>query len=65
VSVTFPGKAQNTGAGPWKREGGGGGGGCHPDPLIKGVGHGLPKKFFRPFGPQFSLKMGPFPWICY
>ena len=36
--------------------GGGGGGGA-----------GLQKKFFRPFGPQFGLKIrgAPFPWICH
>ena len=33
------------------RGGGGGGGAGHPDPLIK------KKNFFRPFGPQFDLKI--------
>ena len=36
-------------------DGGGGGGGWwgggHPDPQVRGGG--LPKNFFRPFGPQF------------
>ena len=36
--------------------GGGGGGGVHPDPEIRGW-PGLKKKFFRPFGPQFGLKI--------
>ena len=37
--------------------GGGGGGGGHPDPEIR-VGDGPPPpKFFRPFGPQFGLKI--------
>ena len=49
------------------------GGGSHPDPEIKGGG-GLKKNFFRPFGPQFGLKLrgrpgipGSLPWIrhCY
>ena len=29
----------------------------HPDPLIRGEGIGLQKNFFRPFGPQFGLKI--------
>ena len=34
------------------------GGGGHPDPEIKGGGApGLPKNCFRPFGPQFGLKI--------
>ena len=45
--------------------GGGGGGGGHPDPEIRWGG------FFRPFGPQFGLRIrgwgdgppGPLPWI--
>ena len=37
--------------------GGGGGGGGYPDPEIRGW-PGLKKKFFRPFGPQFGLKIG-------
>ena len=48
----------SAGSRPWDRGGGGGGG-------------GLPKNFFRPFGPQFSLKIRgggggpprPLPWI--
>ena len=37
------------------------GGGGHPDPEIRG-GPGLQKNFFRPFGPQFGLKIrGPDP----
>ena len=49
--------------------GGGGGGGRDPDPEIRGgaVG-GLHKQFFRPFGPQFGLKLrggGALPWIPY
>ena len=36
-----------------------------PDLEIRGVGgHGLPRNFFRPFGPQFGLKIrgvGPIP----
>ena len=32
----------------------GGGGGVHPDPRIRGGG--LPKKFFRFFGPHFGRK---------
>ena len=39
-----------------KGVGGGGGGGDHPDPEIRGGGR-LLKKFFRPFGPQFGLKI--------
>ena len=35
--------------------GGGAGGGVHPDPEIR-VGGGV-KKIFRPFGPQFGLKI--------
>ena len=31
--------------------GGGGGEGGHPDPQVRGGG--LPKNFFRSFGPQF------------
>ena len=39
---------------------GGGGGGAlggndHPDPEMRGAA--VSKKFFRPFGPQFSLKI--------
>ena len=42
---------------------GGGGQGGHPDPEIRGEGGGLKKIFFRPFGPQFCLKIGgPGPW---
>ena len=33
---------------------GGGGGGGHPDPELRG---GSLKKKFRPFGPQFGLKI--------
>ena len=29
----------------------------HPDPEITGERRGLKKKFFRPFGPQFGLKI--------
>ena len=42
-------------------------GGCHPDPEITGAR--IQKNFFRPFGPQFGLKIrgwgegGPLPWI--
>ena len=36
---------------------GGGGGGGYPDPKIRGW-PGLNKIFFRPFGPQFGLKIG-------
>ena len=38
------------------------GGGGHPDPQIR-KGAGLPKKFFRPFGPQLGPKIrgGPGP----
>ena len=36
--------------------GGGGGRGGHPDPEDK-LGGGLQKFFFRPFGPQFGLKI--------
>ena len=39
----------------WRIRGGGAGGGSHPDPEIR-VGGGL-KKIFRPFGPQFDLKI--------
>ena len=37
----------------------GGEGGGHPDPLKKGGGGGggLQKIFYRPFGPQFGLKI--------
>ena len=38
-----------------KREGEGGGGSSHPDPGIKGGC--LKKNFFRPFGPQFGVKI--------
>ena len=51
-------------------EGAGGGGGGHPDPEIRGA-PGLPNFSFRPFGPQFGLKIKegprphrPVPWIC-
>ena len=44
------------------------GGARHPDPYIKGRGWSpTPKNVFRPFGPQFGLKIrgvappGPFP----
>ena len=39
--------------------GGGRGGGRDPDPEIRGGGGvgGLPKQFFRPFGPPFGLKL--------
>ena len=37
-------------------EGAGGGGGGHPDPEIRGA-PGLPNFSFRPFGPQFGLKI--------
>ena len=40
-----------------KGGGGGGGGGGHPDPEIKGEAPVLPKNCFRPFGPQFGLKI--------
>ena len=50
------------------RKGGEGGGG-YPDPEIR-WGPGVQKVFFRPFGPQFSLKISggpgpprPLPWI--
>ena len=33
------------------------GGGGYPDPEIRGW-PGLKKNFFRPFGPQFGLKIG-------
>ena len=47
------------------KRGGGGEGGGHPDPEIRWSG------FFRPFGPQFGLRIrgwggsppGPLPWI--
>ena len=35
---------------------GGGGGGGHPDPGLRGM-PSLEKIFFRPFGPQFGLKI--------
>ena len=35
--------------------GGVGGGNDHPDPEMRGAA--VSKKFFRPFGPQFSLKI--------
>ena len=38
------------------RRGGGGGGLGHPDPEIRREG-GSPKRFLRPFGPQFGLKI--------
>ena len=45
---------------------GGGGGSGHPDPEIRSGQS--PKNFFRPFGPQFGLKIRgapprPLPWI--
>ena len=48
------------------------GGRCdHPDPSIREGRDWSPKNFFRPFGPQFALKIeggrggpaGPLPWI--
>ena len=30
---------------------------AHPDPEITGEGRGIKKNFFRPFGPQFGLKI--------
>ena len=43
--------------------------GRDPDPEIRGGGvGGLHKQFFRPFGPQFGLKLrggGALPWIPY
>ena len=46
----------------------GGGGNDHPDPEMRGTP--VSKKFFRPFGPQFGLKIkggsrgpGSLPWI--
>ena len=46
------------------RGGGGKKGNGHPDPNIRAGGQ-TPKKFFRPFGPQFGLKIrgGTLPWI--
>ena len=41
----------------WGRGGGGRGWASHPDPEIRGVGGGLKKHFFPPFGPQFGLKI--------
>ena len=38
-------------------EGAGAGAGGHQDPEIRGGGGRLPKKFFRPFKPQFGLKI--------
>ena len=29
----------------------------HPEPEITGEGRGIKKNFFRPFGPQFGLKI--------
>ena len=51
----------------YKWKGGGGGWAGHPDPEIRGARS--QKKFFRPLGPQFGLKIrgglaplsGPFP----
>ena len=37
--------------------GGGGGRGGHPDPVIWGTQFQKKKNFFRPFGPQFGLKI--------
>ena len=31
---------------------------CQPRGLGRGHGRGLQKNFFRPFGPQFDLKIG-------
>ena len=57
------------GSRPSDNGGGGGGGGRDPDPEIRGGGvGGLHKQFFRPFGPQFGLKLrggGALPWIPY
>ena len=39
---------------PWDKGGGGGG---SSRPLDKGRGSGLQKNFFRPFGPQFDLRI--------
>ena len=39
----------------------GGGGGWSSRPLDKGGGAGLQKKFFRPFGSQFGLKIRGWP----
>ena len=41
----------------FQRRGAGGGGGSHLDPQIRGGGGGLQKKYFRPFRPQFGLKI--------
>ena len=43
------------------REGGGGGGSGRPNPEI--MGGRAKKHFFRPFGPQFDLKLKGTPWI--
>jgi len=51
------------GSRPSDKEGAGGRGSSRP--LDKGRGSGLKKTFFRPFGPQFGLKIGEggLPWI--
>ena len=36
---------------------GGGGGVGHPETEIREAGRRSPKNFFRPFGPQFGLKI--------
>ena len=65
---TFSWSPSNGGSRSSVREGRGGGGG-YPDPEIR-WGPGVQKVFFRPFGPQFSLKISggpgpprPLPWI--
>ena len=46
----------------FRRERGGGGGG-HPKPLIRGGGRGWSQKmFFRPYGPQFVLRIRGWWW---
>ena len=55
-SLYFSFRLNKTSSGSRPSDGGGGGGLGHPDSEIKG-GPGLKKKFSRPFGPLFGLKL--------
>ena len=66
---TFSWSPSNSGSRSSVREGRGGEGAGYPDPEIRWA-PGVQKVFFRPFGPQFSLKISggpgpprPLPWI--
>ena len=69
VCVCVGGSKTSAWSRPWDKRGGGGGG--HPDPEIRGEGQSQKHFFFRPFEPQFAIKLregappppGPLPWI--